>query len=124
MNLDFEKTGGLIPTVVQDVSDGRVLMVGFMNEESFKRTVETGNVTFYSRSRQELWTKGESSGHYLVVKEIQTDCDLDTVLIQAESPGPGVCHNGYRSCFYRRLNDGDWQEHEARVYDPEAVYKK
>lgn len=124
MELDFEKTGGLIPVVVQDAGDQRVLMVGFMNEEAFKKTVEIGKVTFWSRSRNELWTKGESSGNYLAVKDIQTDCDKDTLLIQAESFGPGVCHNGYRSCFYRRLNDGEWQESEKPTYDPKAVYKK
>lgn len=124
MQLDFEKTGGLIPAVVQDEGDGRVLMVGFMNQEAFEKTVETGKVTFYSRSRAELWTKGGSSGHYLAVKEIQTDCDLDTVLITAESLGPGVCHNGFRSCFYRRLEDGQWTQFEEQTYDPKAVYKK
>jgi len=124
MELDFEKTDGLIPVVVQDAGDQRVLMVGFMNEEAWKKTVETGRVTFWSRSRNELWTKGGSSGHYLAVKEIQTDCDQDTLLIQAESLGPGVCHNGYRSCFYRRLSDGVWQESEKPTYDPKAVYQK
>jgi phosphoribosyl-AMP cyclohydrolase len=124
MELDFEKTDGLIPVVVQDAGDQRVLMVGFMNEEAWKKTVETGKVTFWSRSRNELWTKGGSSGHYLAVKQIQTDCDQDTLLIQAESLGPGVCHNGYRSCFYRRLMDGVWQESEKPTYDPKAVYQK
>ena len=124
MQLDFEKTGGLIPAVVQDVNDGRVLMVGFMNEEAFQKTVETGKVTFYSRSRAELWTKGGSSGHYLAVKDLQTDCDLETVLITAESLGACVCHNGFRSCFYRRLEDGEWTQFEEPTYDPKAVYKK
>ena len=123
MELDFEKTDGLIPAVVQDSTDGRVLMVGFMNQESFAKTVETGKVTFYSRSRNELWTKGGSSGHYLAVKDIQTDCDRDTVLVLAESLGPGVCHNGFRSCFYRRLEDGKWSQFEEPTYDPKAVYK-
>jgi len=122
--LDFEKTGGLIPAVVQDSADGRVLMVGFMNELAFENTVKTGKVTFWSRSRNELWTKGGSSGHYLVAKQIEIDCDGDTLLIQAESLGPGVCHNGYRSCFYRRLNDGRWEASEERTYDPKAVYQK
>jgi phosphoribosyl-AMP cyclohydrolase len=99
-------------------------MVGFMNEAAWKKTVETGKVTFWSRSRNELWTKGSSSGHYLAVKEIQTDCDQDTLLIQAESLGSGVCHNGYRSCFYRRLTDGAWRESEKPTYDPKAVYQK
>jgi phosphoribosyl-AMP cyclohydrolase len=123
LNLDFSKLDGLLPAVVQDHQDGRVLMLGFMNEESFRKTVETGKVTFFSRSRNELWTKGGRSGHYLLVKDIQVDCDLDSVLILAEALGPGVCHNGFRSCFYRRVDGGEWQEFEERTYDPGAVYK-
>jgi phosphoribosyl-AMP cyclohydrolase len=122
MNLDFSKLDGLLPAVIQDASSGRVLMVGFMNEESFRKTVETGFATFYSRSRRKLWLKGESSGHRLVVKEITTDCDQDAVLVKVEALGPGVCHNGYQSCFYRRLEDGQWVETEPRAYDPDAVY--
>ena len=121
--LDFSKLDGLLPAVIQDHIDGRVLMVGFMNEESFHKTVETGKVTFFSRSRNQLWTKGGSSGHYLLVKDIQVDCDLDSVLIHAEALGPGVCHNGFRSCFYRRFDGGEWRQFEERTYDPEAVYK-
>lgn len=123
MQLDFSKFDGLLPAVVQDHADQRVLMVGFMNEEAFAKTVESGYVTFYSRSRNELWTKGGSSGHYLVVKDIQVDCDLDTVLVSAESLGPGVCHNGFRSCFFRRLDNGQWTQFEDPSYDPKAVYK-
>ncbi|MCX7603191.1 MAG: phosphoribosyl-AMP cyclohydrolase, partial [Bryobacteraceae bacterium] len=82
MDLDFGKSGGLLPAIVQDWRDGRVLMVGFMNDEAFRRTVDTGFVTFFSRSRNRLWTKGESSGHRLVVKAIQTDCDQDAILLQ------------------------------------------
>jgi phosphoribosyl-AMP cyclohydrolase len=123
LNLDFSKLDGLLPAVVQDRADGRVLMVGFMNEESFRKTVETGKVTFFSRSRNELWTKGGSSGHYLVVKDIQADCDLDSLLILVEALGPGVCHNGFRSCFYRRVDGDEWQQFEERTYDPGAVYK-
>jgi phosphoribosyl-AMP cyclohydrolase len=122
MELDFTKLDGLVPAVIQDAASGRVLMVGFMNEEALRRTVETGFATFYSRSRQKLWMKGESSGHRLAVKEISTDCDQDAVLVRVEALGPGVCHNGYRSCFYRRLEDGRWVESEARSYDPGAVY--
>jgi len=122
MELDFSKLDGLIPAVIQDYATKRVLMVGFMNEEAFRKTVETGNATFYSRSRDKMWVKGETSGHRLVVKEIQTDCDLDTVVILAEALGPGVCHNGYQSCFYRSLEDGKWVEREPRTFDPGAVY--
>ena len=122
MDLDFSKLDGLLPAVIQDHATGRVLMVGFMNEEAFRKTIETGFATFYSRSRQKLWLKGESSGHRLVVKEISTDCDQDAVLVKVEALGPGVCHNGYRSCFYRRFENGDWLESEPRTYDPDAVY--
>ena len=124
MNLDFSKLDGLVTAVIQDHVTGRVLMVGFMNEESWRRTVETGFATFYSRSRKKLWLKGESSGHRLVVKEISTDCDRDAVLLKVEAIGPGVCHEGYESCFFRRLDDGrEWKDSEAKTYDPEAVYK-
>ena len=122
MTLDFDKMSGLAPAVIQDHATGRVLMVGFMNEEAFRKTVETGLATFYSRSRNRLWMKGETSGHRLVVKRISTDCDQDAVLLQVEALGPGVCHNGYRSCFYRSLENGDWVASEERSYDPGAVY--
>ena len=122
MHLDFDKQGGLIPAVIQDHATGRVLMVGFMNDEAFRKTVESGFATFYSRSRNKLWLKGETSGHRLVVKEISTDCDQDTLLVRVEALGPGVCHNGYQSCFYRRLEDGVWKVFEERAYDPASVY--
>ncbi len=122
MDLDFEKLGGLVPAVIQDHASGRVLMVGFMNEEAFRKTLETGFATFYSRSRGKLWLKGETSGHRLVVKEISTDCDADALLVRVEALGPGVCHNGYQSCFYRRLEDGRWVESEPKSYDPQAIY--
>ena len=122
MDLDYTKLDGLIPAVIQDHATGRVLMVGFMNREAFRATVETGHATFYSRSRNKIWTKGETSGHRLQVKEIQTDCDQDSVVILAEAIGPGVCHNGYRSCFYRSLRDGEWEVTEEQTFDPGAVY--
>jgi len=122
MNLNYSKLDGLVPAVVQDHASGRVLMLGFMNDEAFRRTVETGDVTFFSRSRSRLWVKGESSGHRLRVREIATDCDQDCVLVKVEALGPGVCHEGYASCFFRRLANGAWQETEPRVFDPAAVY--
>ncbi len=122
MDLDFSKLDGLIPAVIQDASSGRVLMTGFMNEESFRMSVESGFATFYSRSRKKLWLKGETSGHRLAVKEIRTDCDGDTVLVMVEAIGPGVCHEGYESCFFRKLEDGEWKTADVRVYDPAAVY--
>jgi len=122
MELDFRKLDGLVPAVIQDHATGRVLMVGFMNEEAFRKTVETGFATFFSRSRNKLWLKGETSGHRLLVKSISTDCDADSVLVEVEALGPGVCHEGYQSCFFRTLKDGAWVESEPRAYDPGAVY--
>ncbi len=120
--LDFDKQDGLITAVVQDHQTHRVLMVGYMNREALARTNATGHVTFFSRSRQKLWTKGESSGHFLLLKSIATDCDGDALLVQAEPVGPGVSHNGFQSCFYRTLNNGEWQQSEQPVYDSDAVY--
>lgn len=122
MELDFQKTEGLLPAVVQDAASRRVLMVGFMNEEAFRKTVETGTVVFYSRSRNKLWMKGETSGHKLMVKEIRTDCDADCVLVTVEALGPGVCHEGYESCFFRKLEEGGWKVKDEQTYDPRAVY--
>ena len=122
MNLDFAKSDGLVTAVIQDYTSGRVLMVGFMNEEAFRKTVETGFATFYSRSRRKLWLKGESSGHRLLVKEISTDCDQDAVLVKVDAQGPGVCHEGYESCFFRRLEEGRWNIADTPTYDPDAVY--
>ena len=102
--LDFEKLGGLIPAVVQNASDSEVLMVGFMNQEALAKTLTGGYVTFYSRTRQKLWTKGETSGNRLRVVSATTDCDRDTVLVRVEVEGAGlVCHNGTRSCFTEDL---------------------
>lgn len=122
MKLDFAKLQGVVPAVVQDHESGRVLMLGFMNEEAFQRTVDSGFATFFSRSRQKLWLKGESSGHRLAVKDIFVDCDDDTVLLKVEMLGPGVCHAGYESCFFRRLEDGAWMKSEPSTYDAAEVY--
>jgi len=97
-------------------------MVGFMNREAFARTLESGFATFYSRTQRKLWLKGETSGHRLAVKEIATDCDQDALLLRVEALGPGVCHNGYQSCFYRSYRQGEWVISEPRAYDPDAVY--
>jgi len=123
MYLNFSKLEGLVPAVVQDHVTGRVLMVGFMNDEAFRYTVESGSVTFWSRSRSKLWIKGETSGHRLLVREIATDCDQDCVLVKVEAIGPGVCHEGYASCFFRRLEGEEWKKTEPRTFDPKAVYQ-
>ena len=98
MKLDFDKQNGLIPAIVQDYRTNKVLMLGFMNEESYNKTLDTKMATFFSRSRNELWTKGETSGNYLHVKDIIADCDNDTILIKADPTGP-VCHTGKDTCF-------------------------
>ncbi len=105
--MDFSKLDGLVPAVIQDAESNEVLMVGFMNDEALARTQATGYATFYSRSRQKLWMKGETSGNRLAVVELRTDCDDDTVLVRVRREGDGlVCHTGQRSCFYRPLTSG------------------
>jgi phosphoribosyl-AMP cyclohydrolase len=121
MKLDFEKSDGLITAVIQDHASGRVLMVGYMNEKAFRKTVETGFATFWSRSRRKLWLKGESPATVSPSGNLH-DCDRDTVLLKVEALGPGVCHKGYQSCFFRRLDHTMWTENEPRTYDPDAVY--
>jgi len=104
MNIDFDKMDGLVPAIVQDDENGDVLMLGFMNREAFDKTFASGYVTFYSRTRQKLWTKGETSGNRLKVMSATTDCDSDTLLFLVKVEGDGlVCHEGTRSCFTRRL---------------------
>ena len=128
--IDFTKSGGLVPAIIQDHRSGQVLMLGFMNAESLAETQRSGQVTFFSRSRNQLWKKGESSGHVLQVREILTDCDADALLVRVEPRGPGVCHEGYRSCFFRRLENaivnGDGTISATiiaeKTFDPNAVY--
>jgi phosphoribosyl-AMP cyclohydrolase len=123
MELDFEKEGGLIPAIVQDAGNGEILMLGFMNREALAKTQQTGFVTFFSRSRHKLWTKGETSGQKLLLRELRVDCDLDALLVRAELEGGAVCHEGYRSCFFRQLApDGSAEVVEERVISPEELY--
>jgi phosphoribosyl-AMP cyclohydrolase len=125
VELAFEKLGGLIPAVIQDDGTKEVLMLGFVNRESLGLTLRGGEVHFFSRSRNKLWKKGETSGHVLKVKEVRVDCDADAVLIRVEAIGPGVCHEGYRSCFFRELQaDGATRIMEERQFDPKSVYEK
>lgn len=124
MTIDFSKGGGLVPVVVQDWKTGEVLMLAYMNEEAWKLTCETGKVHYYSRSRGRLWLKGESSGHFQEVQEILVDCDEDTLVVRVRQGGGAACHLGYRSCFYRRLENQDWTVAQERVFDPEEVYRK
>jgi phosphoribosyl-AMP cyclohydrolase len=121
---DFSKHGGLLPAIVQDAGTGRVLMLAYMNELAWERTLETDTAHYWSRSRQKLWLKGEESGHTQIVKEILLDCDLDTILLKVEQLGGAACHTGYESCFYRRYEDGELREVENPVFDPKEVYRK
>src|ERR1700682_973100 len=124
-NLDFEKEGGLIPAIVQEAGTGEVLMLGYMNDEALARTRETGFVTFYSRSRKKLWMKGESSGQKLLLRELRVDCDQDALLVRAELDGGAVCHEGYRSCFFRQMGrDGKAKVVAERILSPEELYGK
>jgi phosphoribosyl-AMP cyclohydrolase len=125
MELDFDKEGGLIPAIVQDDKNGEILMLGFMNREAYDLTRSTGFVTFFSRSRKKLWTKGETSGQKLILRELRTDCDLDALLVRVELDGGAVCHEGYRSCFFRRLDaQGEAEVVAERVLTPEELYGK
>jgi phosphoribosyl-AMP cyclohydrolase len=124
ISLRFDKPGGLIPAVIQDYQTREILMLGFMNAESWERTINEGEVVFFSRSRNTLWKKGETSGHIQIVKEIRVDCDEDAVLITVEQVGGAACHTGHRSCFYRRLERGRLVEEGELVFDPKEVYKK
>jgi phosphoribosyl-AMP cyclohydrolase len=123
MEIDFQKSGGLVPAIIQDERTGDVLTLGFMNPESLAQTKRTGEVVFFSRSRNRLWKKGESSGHVLRVREMRVDCDADALLVRVEAAGPGVCHEGYRSCFFRKLEpDGSAAIIAERTFTPEKVY--
>ena len=120
---DFDRAGGLVPAVVQDDETGEVLMLAYMNRQSLEKTLVTGLATFWSRSRQALWVKGETSGNVQEIKEIRIDCDLDAVLLKVRQRGGAACHTGYRSCFYRRIAAGGLEVCGEKIFDPEEVYK-
>ena len=115
---------GLVTAVAQDASSHRVLMVAFMNRQALEETAQTGWATYFSRSRQKLWRKGEESGHRQRVLELRLDCDGDVVLLQIEQAGGIACHTGRASCFYSVLKDGQWQPIDPVLKDPEAIYGK
>jgi len=114
---------GLIPAIVQEEGTGRVLMMAWMNADSIQSTLETGKTHFWSRSRQKYWMKGESSGNTQQVKDVAYDCDGDTLLIQVEQIG-AACHEGYKSCFFRSVKEGEGEITEERLIDPEEMYGK
>ncbi len=123
IELDFSKGNGLLPAIVQEYDTGDVLMLAYINEEAWNRTLETGEAHFFSRSRNTLWHKGESSGHVQKIKAVYADCDNDTVLFQVEQLGGAACHTGYKSCFHKKINkNGDVTIEGDKVFDPEKVY--
>ena len=124
IELDFKKCGGLIPAIAQDWKTNKVLMLAYINEESWNETLKSGKATYWSRSRNKLWKKGEDSGNSQLVKEILVDCDLDTVIFKVDQIGGAACHEGYQSCFFRKLDNGELSVIEERIFDPKAVYKK
>jgi len=124
IKLDFTKTGGLVPVIVQDYQTGEILMLAYMNSDAFNATLATGKATYYSRSRQTLWIKGETSGNVQLIKEIRIDCDDDTVLLKVEQLGGAACHTGHRSCFYKKVEDGSIRIMGEPVFDPREVYDK
>jgi phosphoribosyl-AMP cyclohydrolase len=122
MKLNFDKLGGLIPAIVQDFKTNEVLMLGFMNEEAWKKTLKTGNVYFFSRTRNKLWMKGETSGNVQKLKEIYVDCDDDTLLLKVNQIGGAACHTGYKSCFYRKLDKDNLRIIGKKIFNPEEKY--
>lgn len=123
IELNFTKSeNGLLPAIVQDYKTGEVLMLAYINDLAWQKTLETGKGHYWSRSRQKLWLKGESSGHVQLVKEIYVDCDEDTVVYKVEQIGGAACHKGYKSCFFRTVEDGSLVVNSEKVFDPEKVY--
>jgi len=124
IQLDFKKTGGLIPAIVQDEATGEILMLAYMNPQAFEATLSTGKATYYSRSRKTLWVKGETSGNVQLVKEIRIDCDNDAILLKVEQLGRAACHTGHRSCFYKKVENGSIRITGEPLFDPKEVYNK
>ena len=121
---DFDKAGGLIPAIAQDAVTGQVLMMAWMNRESWEETLRTGRAVYFSRSRNKLWRKGEESGNVQEVREVYLDCDADTILLKVHQIGGAACHEGYASCFFRELTPGGPRVVAEKVFDPKVVYKK
>ncbi len=121
---NFDEMGGLVPAIAQDYKTGEVLMLAFMNQQAWEATLSTGKATYWSRTRQELWVKGQTSGNQQRVKEIRLDCDEDTVLLKIEQLGGATCHTGHRSCFHKIVKDGSVQIIGKPVFDPKEVYGK
>ena len=124
IELDFSKSDGLIPAIAQDWKTGEVLMLAYINRLSWEETLKSGNATYWSRSRNKLWKKGEESGNVQEIKEILVDCDDDTVIFKVDQIGGAACHTGYRTCFYRKIDGGELKTVGQKVFNPEDKYKK
>ena len=121
---DFSKGDGLLPAIAQDAATGQILMLAYMNAQSYEETLKTGRAVYFSRSRNKLWRKGEESGHVQEVREIFVDCDADTILLKVHQIGGAACHEGYASCFFRQVTPAGLRVIGERVFDPAEVYKK
>ncbi len=124
MGVDFDKLGGLAPAIAQDADTGEVLMLAWMNREAYEETLRTGRACYFSRSRNRLWRKGEESGHVQEVESVYVDCDADTILLKVRQLGGAACHEGYKSCFFRKVEGEQLKVIAERVFDPKAVYGK
>lgn len=125
IDLDFSKTkDGLLPAVVQDYQSNEILMLAYINKTAWEKTLSTGKAHYWSRSRDKIWLKGESSGHVQLIREILVDCDQDTVVFRVDQKGGAACHKGYRSCFFRRVEGDALKVTSERVFDPAEVYAK
>lgn len=123
INLDFKKGNGLLPVITQDYTSKEILMQAYMNEEAWNETLKTNRAVYFSRSRNKLWRKGESSGNFQIIKEVKVDCDLDSILIIVDQIGGAACHKGYRSCYYRTVDNDELKITGKLVFDPKEVYK-
>lgn len=124
VDIDFGKGGGMVPVIIQDYESGEVLMLAYMNEEAYRISIETGLAHYWSRSKNRIWKKGESSGHIQEIKEVRIDCDSDTILMKVRQVGGAACHEGYRSCFFRRVENDKTVIEGERIFDPSKVYDK
>lgn len=124
IEIDFKKGDGLVPVIIQDASSNEVLMLGYMNRESWEKTLKTKRASFWSRSRKKIWVKGETSKHFQKIKEIYLDCDGDTLLLKVDQIGGAACHTGFRTCFHQRYEKGTWKMIGKRIFDPKEVYGK
>ncbi len=124
VDIDFGKGGGMVPVIIQDYESGEVLMLAYMNEEAYRISIETGLAHYWSRSKNRIWKKGESSGHIQEIKEVRIDCDSDTILMKVRQVGGAACHEGYRSCFFRRVEKNKTVIEGERIFDPSKVYDK